>query len=256
MFIVKYKSNDTFPLFNIFIFLDSTQIITVIHQTADMTGLNNTIFPFLSLPGEIRNIIYEHLLIGGRDATANPHTQILRTCKQVNHEATGILYAENVFKLFVNWHSVLAYKVPLFSLDQLYLSADIPDFSNVPPFFTDIPLQRVEKLEVHIRGLFKPFDPENLEELKLTETVLRLCRHWPKHHALKELSTFFVWHPPVYLGPDVFFSYPPEEAMVLEPFSELQNIQSVTIRGSMRRIQFSAPCQMIRPMASMSGTIV
>ncbi|KAA6413651.1 MAG: hypothetical protein FRX48_02012 [Lasallia pustulata] len=200
-----------------------------------MAALNNTISPFFSLPAEVRNIIYRHLLIGGRAATAAPYAQILRTCKRINHEATGILYAENVFRLFIDWRNVLVYKFPLFSFDKSFISPDVPDLSYVPPpFSTDIPLHRVEKLAVYIRGLFKTHQYEYLVVEKLIRNVLRLCRHWPKHHALKKLFTSIFWLAPANFDRNAYLTDPLEEEMILEPFFELQNIESVTIRGAMR----------------------
>ncbi|KAF7192763.1 hypothetical protein HII31_05904, partial [Pseudocercospora fuligena] len=59
-------------------------------------------FPFLDLPAELRNDIYHQLLV----AEPNPvtgrtagHPEILRTCKQIHEEATGILYNKHTLKL-------------------------------------------------------------------------------------------------------------------------------------------------------------
>ncbi|SLM33677.1 hypothetical protein LPUS_00809 [Lasallia pustulata] len=208
-----------------------------------MAAPSSIIFPFLSLPAELRNVIYRHLLVGGPDTTAPPHAQILRTCKQVNHEATDILYAENTFNLYVDFQKVLVYKFPLFFTDtpiisypprgfsiHIPFSAHIPDYLNPPPFSTDIPLHRVEKLEVHIRGLFRDYDYGNFHVSEIERSVLRLCSHWPKHHALKKLTTTITWGD---FGPGIYLIDPEVEAMLLEPFSMLQNIQSVSIRGAL-----------------------
>ncbi|KAF2452626.1 hypothetical protein BDY21DRAFT_260229, partial [Lineolata rhizophorae] len=72
--------------------------------------------PLLSLPAELRNAIYQHLLHSQTASSSritsrthppyssNPsppsdvHTAILRTCRQIHHEATPILYSSaNVF---------------------------------------------------------------------------------------------------------------------------------------------------------------
>ncbi|CZT17635.1 uncharacterized protein RCC_03472 [Ramularia collo-cygni] len=58
-------------------------------------------FPFLSLPPELRNIIYEELLIKRPDSPIR-HPQILRTCKAIRDEATDILYAENYITVHVH----------------------------------------------------------------------------------------------------------------------------------------------------------
>jgi hypothetical protein len=50
---------------------------------------------FLDLPREIRNMIYEYSLkvLPGQTTC---HPQILATCKQINREASGFLYDDNV----------------------------------------------------------------------------------------------------------------------------------------------------------------
>ncbi|KAL1640178.1 hypothetical protein SLS58_007129 [Diplodia intermedia] len=78
----------------------------------------------LTLPAELRLLIYEHLLIARFDRTTNPswavgntnqklvllqmiqapeyrtvEPGILQTCKQVYHEANSILYSQNVFAI-------------------------------------------------------------------------------------------------------------------------------------------------------------
>lgn len=69
-----------------------------------------TTSPFLRLPTELRNRIYELLLIspdppqlpGGRKNYFSSSPQILCTCRQICVEATGILYGENVAILQVD----------------------------------------------------------------------------------------------------------------------------------------------------------
>lgn len=53
---------------------------------------NDFRFDFFGLPPEVRNIIYEDLLICHCSATGKCYAQILRTCKQANEEARGLLY--------------------------------------------------------------------------------------------------------------------------------------------------------------------
>jgi len=55
-------------------------------------------FPFLNLHPELRNIVYRELLVTDYPASFTPlkcHPEILATCHQINHEATGILYGLN-----------------------------------------------------------------------------------------------------------------------------------------------------------------
>ena len=69
-------------------------------------------FPFLDLLPELRNIVYRELLVADCPASFVPskcHPEILATCHQINHEATGILYSLNKVHL-------------TFDLDRLPLS--------------------------------------------------------------------------------------------------------------------------------------
>lgn len=59
-------------------------------------------FPFLELPGEVRNNIYRHLLLDDQPIymPCDPKTtpvHVLRLCRQVFEEATPIFYGENAF---------------------------------------------------------------------------------------------------------------------------------------------------------------
>ena len=75
-------------------------------------------FPFLSLPSELRNNIYRLLLTSSSpeiasspnilltrtsNALLNIHPALLLTCRQINAEATSILYAENRFQAHPTW---------------------------------------------------------------------------------------------------------------------------------------------------------
>ena len=68
----------------------------------------------LTLPGEVRNAIYEALFIredptqihenginplGYHSGSAVPGTALLQSCRQIQHEATGVFYARNAFRL-------------------------------------------------------------------------------------------------------------------------------------------------------------
>lgn len=59
----------------------------------------NPRFRFLDLPPEMRNLVYSHLLTVRLHCSCCQdwfcYPEILRTCRQINHEAKDILYAEN-----------------------------------------------------------------------------------------------------------------------------------------------------------------
>ncbi|SLM35530.1 hypothetical protein LPUS_04833 [Lasallia pustulata] len=180
-----------------------------------MAALRNTIFPFLTFPAELRNSIYRHLLVGGQESNAPRYAQILRTCKQINREATDILYAENVVRIFVSSDDVLVYKLPLFS--------------------TDIPLQRIETLVIHFRSRSQIWNFLAMEPTEIRANVLALCRHWPRHYALKKLTIVIGWKVQVKFCPHYYFTTyvdPEEETSILSPFSLLRNLKSVSIDSS------------------------
>lgn len=66
------------------------------------TAVEQKPFPFLSLPGEIRNLIYRHALVSPKTYTVKLQffpldTALLRVNKQVYAEASDIFYHENIF---------------------------------------------------------------------------------------------------------------------------------------------------------------
>lgn len=70
---------------------------------------------FLSLPIELRLCIYDHLLVyelpikPALGCYGCPSLSVLRTCKQINAEASPILYSQNTFK----------FHQPIFALSRL-----------------------------------------------------------------------------------------------------------------------------------------
>lgn len=82
-----------------------------------MSSSTSITSPFLNLPSELRNLIYSHLLIHPLDTVSTVEEEywrdktrstpalrdrfcanILQTCRQINREATPILYGENLFQ--------------------------------------------------------------------------------------------------------------------------------------------------------------
>lgn len=66
------------------------------------TAVEQKPFPFLSLPGEIRNLIYRHALVSPKTYTVKlqffpTDTALLRVNKQIYAEASAIFYHENIF---------------------------------------------------------------------------------------------------------------------------------------------------------------
>lgn len=58
-------------------------------------------FRFMDLPPEMRNNVYEYLLVRDASSSRSAFTAVLRTCRQVNREARGIFWVENSIRLRV-----------------------------------------------------------------------------------------------------------------------------------------------------------
>lgn len=120
------------------------------HISDDDTGSSGANSPFLELPFELRLEIYEYLLCSPDDIIISsrrrqiywyrpqlptcelrrlphrmPHVELLRTCKQVNSEATPIVYRKNRFLV------VLPYMAPFCPMNFFLWSLRRSTISNV-----------------------------------------------------------------------------------------------------------------------------
>ncbi|KAL8852684.1 MAG: hypothetical protein Q9221_002444 [Calogaya cf. arnoldii] len=147
--------------------------------------LHNGPFPFLSLPLEIRHQIYSELLIASVSSTSKTETEIiwhdrenrhrprihlyiypkiLQANKQINAEATPILYAHNKFKIAI-CSTVMAQcsggmyadsrrggSSPPYLFRSDGLEQRTPDYfdSDKPGFIYPYCLQRIENIEIAI----------------------------------------------------------------------------------------------------------
>lgn len=76
-------------------------------EAARVEALRSFPFRFLDLAPELRNMVYEELLTID-EGSLTCHPQILRTCKEIQGEATSILYAANPFYIEVSEKGILA----------------------------------------------------------------------------------------------------------------------------------------------------
>lgn len=86
--------------------------LTAALQDADA----NRTFRFLDLPPELRNMVYRELLAmdpapAGQLASPKCHPQILCASKEVNGEASGILYGNNVIEVTIHPTGVYAHGI-------------------------------------------------------------------------------------------------------------------------------------------------
>ena len=99
-------------------------------------------FPFLTLPGELRNKIYRMCLVGPSIYTLNLRfpprraSSLLCVNKQVYHEAAPIFYAENVFRLPPMMFTSNSLPVMLEGVCQIHQET----FRMMKRFILDIPI--------------------------------------------------------------------------------------------------------------------
>ncbi|SMQ47480.1 unnamed protein product [Zymoseptoria tritici ST99CH_3D7] len=100
----------------------------------------------LLLPAELRNAIWELLLVHTipfppqRQHNRSFCANILQTCKQINHEATPILYAENTFMA----HPSLLAALPAFLLTPR-------DRVTLPPVVKSRVASLIRRYYIHVR---------------------------------------------------------------------------------------------------------
>ncbi|EMC97908.1 hypothetical protein BAUCODRAFT_66757 [Baudoinia panamericana UAMH 10762] len=101
--------------------------------------------PLLTLPPELRNIIWHCLLVQTRDESSRPPDRfcasVLRTCKQIHYEGTEILYGENVF---------LAHPSLLATLPSFLLRSK-PNRICLPPVTTPRLTNIIRRYFIHVR---------------------------------------------------------------------------------------------------------
>ena len=66
--------------------------------------MSHHIFPFPSLPAELRERIYKYALIHNHHASLSANTSLLLTCKQIHSEAIDILYNLSTLTLTACFH--------------------------------------------------------------------------------------------------------------------------------------------------------
>lgn len=117
-------------------------------------------FPFLLLPPELRQLIYVELLCPdphsvktlyhdryGRDSSFNIHPSILRVNRQINAEATSLLYDHNVFKIDIATRVVIKCKRGLY-LTELFRDDVAPNWSSHQGLIYPQCLSRLRHLEI------------------------------------------------------------------------------------------------------------
>lgn len=132
-------------------------------------------FPFLKMPEELRNMVYEDLLTLRMnpvcDSRNNPHgsaqTSILRTCQKIRDEASSLLYFKNELMLqfqgdFLNYGTQCIHVlVPSFDIYADRAQNSWRSWSQLPAYF-----YRCESFEIRlgINDYFLKYQPASVEE--------------------------------------------------------------------------------------------
>ncbi|KAK3707021.1 hypothetical protein LTR37_012353 [Vermiconidia calcicola] len=86
---------------------DYVDVLRQADQNMPQADQSDGFFLMNKLPTELKDMIYEDLLLFQGSRTCHP--QILATCREVNKEASRILYTKNVFEIKISDDSVQAH---------------------------------------------------------------------------------------------------------------------------------------------------
>lgn len=160
----------------------------------------NRQFRFLDLPPELRNMVYRELLSIKEPSAAGSsptcHPQILRASKEVNEEASGILYGDNVIEIRVYALRVYAHGVRC----GIYQPVTPPDAQQKPdrkskhlvrPDF----LRRAQSIRViDIDTLSHPANQHHPPNTGTMHNMLfSLCLFLQENLSLRSVTVDFTW---------------------------------------------------------------
>lgn len=124
-------------------------------------------FPLLSLPPEIRNYIYRHMVLTPHPLVCRHNSSFYKevlptyldlfvTCRQIFSESGAIFYAENTFKFYLDWPglSITDFHQCLPFMTKCFLSSGDRQISFKNSF---VQAFRPRSRSVYIMGLFRTF---------------------------------------------------------------------------------------------------
>ena len=234
--------------------------------SAPPTHEDGGVFPFLTLPRELRDLIYEDLLTlrlpnhstrkKWHHGTA--HTSILCTCRQIRDEASRVLYSNQLLLSFfgetlgcaVEWVKVGKYKGTT-RYEKQTENKSWRAWAQVPAYY-----YKCDSFRIHVgmdRGDYTEYDQDIIEEAALravmdfnsvVHTVLL------KHPSLRTIH-FKLTNLPIDVddrfSDDFMQNY---ELSCLDTLERLQGLESVTLEG----FRFQDPayiasieCKMLEP---------
>lgn len=207
-------------------------------------------FRFLDLFPEMRNMVYEVLLVSYREEPSAPfgcHPEILATCKQIHSEASGILYSKNFASISLTsllW-SHIYYNgsrwsvLPRFTSNAVDRQADQQVFDirewvlHATPLYKAF-LHKIENLHIRIgndvsfQNFFVEDDFRNHRpphwHIPLVNALRILTSSLMANHCLKKVEVFVTEGKGEVISQDIV-----EE--LLRPLTRLSGIAEVVIRG-------------------------
>lgn len=190
--------------------------------------------PLLRLPAELRNRIYELVLVSPEPATIagrknyfSSSPQILRTCRQINNEATAILYSDNVAICRVDDISA-SLDHGRFFMDGIYDDYNVAwtkDSFDVDQSLSEL-IRRFRRYRIVIDHVWKGVQAHDRRTLQDIRRSLRaFCKYLGTGPALSSIEISFDFSR-VSAGAG---SHSPEEFQwVLEPLRMLRAVDTVT----------------------------
>ncbi|CZT17649.1 uncharacterized protein RCC_03486 [Ramularia collo-cygni] len=139
-------------------------------------------FRFVSLCAELRTAVYKDLLILENSWTCHP--QILAVSKQVNREATNILYGHNLIEV-------------KFWDDGMYVHGERP--SDHGPEYWPAFLEKAQFIRLSYGSQTKPFQAPGVRSSYCETALYWLCGSLMNNHMLRSIKIDFT-HAPQALG--------------------------------------------------------
>ena len=125
---------------------------------------------FLELPAELRNQIYEELLIRNPWTLRGSHPSIIATCRQIRDEANELLYSLNEVHRFVYPSHIPRFEVLVFTMSTITVQRSW--LSTLRENYKRLAIRRRETAPLWLNFMVQFSEPRlllNTEWLKLLE---------------------------------------------------------------------------------------
>lgn len=199
-------------------------------------------FRFMDLPAEMRNEVYEYLLVlpGGNPDCNNCDTSILQTCKEIYDEAKSILYEENTVEcsfwvkpvtFFSSYHAIHIHNSE--SIGYVGIDTEVDDSARhtlLPSGLDAYPefLRRIRHLKLDIRfERGETVQSRFCDCFQLESAVVTFSSFLMDEHCLQSLEVCVNLE----IGPALLESFE-AAARMLYPLRRIRGIPAVRIIGN------------------------